>query len=59
MRTWPTGLRAWNLALSPDESRIYTADGLDGTMTVDRSEDGNELAPITLGGKPWGVVAAP
>jgi PQQ-dependent catabolism-associated beta-propeller protein len=59
VRTWPTGLRAWNLALSPDESRIYTADGLDGTMTIIDLKTGNELAPIKLGGKPWGVVAVP
>ena len=47
------------LALSPDDSRIYTADGLDGTMTIIDLKTGNELAPIKLGGKPWGVVAVP
>lgn len=57
-RTWPVGLRAWNLALSPDETRLYTADGLDGTMSViDLST--NAVAAVKLGGKPWGVVSVP
>ena len=53
-RAWPVGLRAWNLALSGDEKRIYTADGLDGTMTIiDLEKD--ETRAIKLGGKPWGI----
>ena len=59
VRTWPVGLRAWNLALSPDESRIYTADGLDGTMSVIDLKTGKTLPPVKLGGKPWGVVSVP
>jgi PQQ-dependent catabolism-associated beta-propeller protein len=59
VRTWPVGLRAWNLALSPNESRLYTADGLDGTMSVIDLRSGNELPPVKLGGKPWGVVSVP
>jgi PQQ-dependent catabolism-associated beta-propeller protein len=59
VRTWPVGLRAWNIALSPDESRLYTADGLDGSMSVIDLKTGKELAPVKLGGKPWGVVSVP
>lgn len=59
VRTWPVGLRAWNIALSPDESRLYTADGLDGTMSVINLRTGNELPAVKLGGKPWGVVSIP
>jgi PQQ-dependent catabolism-associated beta-propeller protein len=59
VRTWPVGLRAWNLALSPDESRIYTADGLDGTMSVIDLKTGKTLPPVKLGGKPWGIVSVP
>jgi PQQ-dependent catabolism-associated beta-propeller protein len=59
VRSWPVGFRAWNLALSPDESRLYTADGLDGTMSVIDLKSGKPLAPVKLGGKPWGVVAVP
>jgi YVTN family beta-propeller protein len=57
VRSWPVGLRAWNLALSPDETRLYTADGLDGTMSVIDLASGKLLPPVKLGGKPWGVVA--
>lgn len=59
VRTWPVGLRAWNLALSPDETRLYTADGLDGTMSVIDLKSNAPLPPVKLGGKPWGVVAVP
>jgi PQQ-dependent catabolism-associated beta-propeller protein len=59
LRTWPVGLRAWNLALSPDENRIYTADGLDGTMSVIDLKSGHMLPAVKLGGKPWGVVSVP
>jgi PQQ-dependent catabolism-associated beta-propeller protein len=58
-RHWPAGLRAWNLALSPDERRIYTADGLDGTMSVIDIESGNTRPPVKLGGKPWGIEVVP
>lgn len=58
-RTWPVGLRAWNLALSPDERRIYTADGLEGTVSVIDLESGKVLAPIKIGGKPWGIEVVP
>jgi PQQ-dependent catabolism-associated beta-propeller protein len=59
VRAWPVGLRAWNLALSPDESRLYTADGLDGTMSVIDLRSGKSLPPVKLGGKPWGIVSVP
>jgi PQQ-dependent catabolism-associated beta-propeller protein len=59
VRTWPVGLRAWNIALSPDESRLYSADGLDGTMSIIDLKSGAELPPIKVGGKPWGVVSVP
>ena len=57
VRTWPVGLRAWNIALSPDESRLYSADGLDGTMSVIDLKTGHELPPVKLGDKPWGVIS--
>lgn len=57
VRTWPVGWRAWNLALSPDEKRLYTADGLDGTMSVIDLTTNKALPPVKLGGKPWGIEA--
>ena len=59
VRSWPVGFRAWNLALSPDEKRLYTADGLDGTMSVIDLASGDALPPVRLGGKPWGIEAVP
>lgn len=55
VRHWPVGFRAWNLALSSDERRIYTADGLDGTMSVIDLLANRPLPPVKLGGKPWGI----
>ena len=58
VHSWPVGLRAWNLALSPDEKKILTADGLDGTVTVvDLAAD--EFRAIRIGGKPWGIEVVP
>jgi PQQ-dependent catabolism-associated beta-propeller protein len=59
VKTWPVGLRAWNLALSADESRLYTADGLDGTMSIVDLAAGTPLPPVRLGGKPWGIEVVP
>ena len=59
VRSWPVGFRAWNLALSPDERRIYTADGLDGTMSIIDLATNTTLPPVKLGGKPWGIEVVP
>lgn len=58
-RTYPVGWRAWNLALSPDEKRLYTANGLTGDMSVVDLAANKVITSVKLGGKPWGVVAAP
>lgn len=59
VRTYPVGQRAWNLALSPDEKRLYTANGLSGDMSVIDLVANKPAGTIILGGKPWGIVAAP
>ncbi|MDB5697493.1 MAG: uncharacterized protein JWN69_297 [Alphaproteobacteria bacterium] len=59
VRTFPVGQRAWNLALSPDEKRLYTANGLSGDMSVIDLVANKTKGNISLGGKPWGIVAAP
>ena len=58
VRTFAVGWRAWNLALSPDEKRLYTANGLTGDMTAVDLETNEVVGSVALGGKPWGVVAA-
>jgi PQQ-dependent catabolism-associated beta-propeller protein len=57
-RTYNVGWRAWNLALSPDERRLYTANGLTGDLSVVDLEANRTIETVKLGGKPWGVVAA-
>jgi PQQ-dependent catabolism-associated beta-propeller protein len=57
--THDVGWRAWNLALSPDETRIYTANGLTGDMSAIDIQAHRAIGTISLGGRPWGIVAAP
>jgi len=59
VRTYPVGWRAWNLTLSPDERCLYTANGLSGDMTAIDIVANKPLGTIKLGGKPWGIRAAP
>jgi PQQ-dependent catabolism-associated beta-propeller protein len=59
VRTWPAGWRAWNLALSPDETRLYTANGLSGDVTAIDVVKGEVIGTVHTGGKPWGIVVAP
>ncbi|HWF00572.1 MAG TPA: PQQ-dependent catabolism-associated beta-propeller protein [Caulobacteraceae bacterium] len=53
------GERDWNLALSPDERRIYTANGISGDASVIDLASGATIATIKLGGRPWGAIAVP
>jgi PQQ-dependent catabolism-associated beta-propeller protein len=57
LRTFPTGHRTWGIALSPDEGRLYAANGLSGNLTVIDLASGHERA-LNLGGRPWGVETA-
>jgi DNA-binding beta-propeller fold protein YncE len=51
VRSFPTGERTWGIGLAPDETRLYAASGLSGTLTI--------IDLVTLGGRPWGALAAP
>jgi YVTN family beta-propeller protein len=59
LRWWPTGLRTWSIGLSPDESRLYAASGLAGTLTIIDLRRNRVMATVKLGGRPWGAIAAP
>lgn len=59
VRTFPVGWRAWNLALSPDEAHLYTANGLTGDMSIIDLAANRSRGTVKLGGKPWGIVAIP
>ncbi len=59
VRSYPVGWRAWNLALSVDEKQIYTANGLSGDISVIDIVANKPAGTLKVGGKPWGIVAAP
>lgn len=56
IRTFPVGWRAWNLALSPDDSYLYTANGLSRDLTAIDLVNNRVAGNVRLGGKPWGVL---
>jgi PQQ-dependent catabolism-associated beta-propeller protein len=56
VRTFPVGWRAWNLALSPDEHMLYTANGLSGDVTAIDLVHNRVVDSVPLKGKPWGIV---
>ena len=53
----------WNMpngiGLSPDEKRLYAASGLSSTLTIIDLAAGKVVRTVTLGGRPWGALAAP
>jgi PQQ-dependent catabolism-associated beta-propeller protein len=59
VRAFPAGSRVWNIALSSDEQRLYAAAGLSAELTVIDLQRNEVAGTMQLGGKPWGVVAAP
>jgi len=58
VRSFPTGERTWGIGLSPDETRLYAASGLSGTLTIIDLRTNKVLNTVTLGGRPWGALAA-
>ena len=59
VRCFPTGERTWGIGLSPDETRLYAASGLSGTLTIIDSRANKVEQTVKLGGRPWGAIAAP
>ncbi|HEY0835478.1 MAG TPA: PQQ-dependent catabolism-associated beta-propeller protein [Azospirillum sp.] len=53
------GQRVWNLALSPDEKRLYTTNGVSNDMSVLDMERGRVVKSVAVGGAPWGVIVKP
>jgi YVTN family beta-propeller protein len=53
------GARPWGIALSPDGRRLYTANGPSGDVTFIDAATGKVERRVSIGGSPWGVVAAP
>ena len=55
----PVGTRAWGIALSPDGSRLYTANGASNDVSVIDVKSRKEITRIKAGDGPWGVTIVP
>jgi YVTN family beta-propeller protein len=53
------GQRVWNLALSPDEKRLYTTNGVSSDVSVIDLEANKVIKSLGVGRAPWGVIAKP
>jgi YVTN family beta-propeller protein len=50
------GQRPWNMAITPDGSKLYVANGRSGTVSVIDAVGNRKLRDIAVGELPWGVV---
>jgi PQQ-dependent catabolism-associated beta-propeller protein len=57
VRFFPTGHRTWGISLAPDDSRLYAASGLSGTVTIVDLKANEVLETVDLGGRPWTTEA--
>jgi YVTN family beta-propeller protein len=53
------GQRVWQMAFNPDESRLYTTNGISNDISVFDVGELDVIKSITVGNQPWGVVVAP
>lgn len=53
------GQRVWNLALSPNEKRVYTTNGVSNDMSVIEVDAERVTKSVGVGHLPWGVVVRP
>ena len=52
----PVGKRVWGLAMSSDGQRVFTTNGLSGTVSVIDTNKNEVIKTIEVGKFPWGVV---
>jgi YVTN family beta-propeller protein len=50
------GNRDWGIALSPDGSKLYTANGASDDISVIDVKAHKELKRIKAGSGPWGIA---
>jgi YVTN family beta-propeller protein len=56
--TVPVGQRPWGVAVSADNARLYTANGVSGDVSVIDVAARKEIARIPTGAGAWGVALA-
>jgi YVTN family beta-propeller protein len=54
--TVAAGQRPWNMALTPDGSKLYVANGRSNSISVIDTATNTKLRDIAVGKLPWGVV---
>jgi PQQ-dependent catabolism-associated beta-propeller protein len=59
LRYYLVGQRVWNLAFSPDQTRLYTTNGNSNDISVIDLADNRVIKSLGVGRAPWGVVAVP
>ena len=55
----PVGERPWGIALSPDGTRLYTANGGSNDVSVVDVRARKQIARVKVGEGPWGIAIAP
>ena len=53
------GARPWGIAISPDGSRLFTANGPSNDVSVIDTATLTVVQKIPAGDRPWGVITAP
>jgi YVTN family beta-propeller protein len=53
------GARPWGVALSPDGSRLFAANGPSDDVSVIDTAAAKEVARVKAGRGPWGVIVVP
>ncbi|HEX5463158.1 MAG TPA: hypothetical protein VFW88_00405, partial [Burkholderiales bacterium] len=57
--TIPVGHRPWNMAITPDGSKLYVANGRSDSVSVIDTATNKKIKDISVGKKPWGVAIHP
>ncbi|HEY1433529.1 MAG TPA: hypothetical protein VGF39_18145, partial [Stellaceae bacterium] len=51
--------RVWSLAFNPDQSRVYTTNGVSNDISVIDVASLKVIKSVPVGQLPWGVVSRP
>ena len=53
------GSRVWNVAFSPDEKHLYTANGISNDVSMIDLESQTVTKSVGVGTSPWGIAVKP